>query len=139
MLERGIARGSAEWSAACDDAWQAWATRADGYPRATLRIEVSDPRFIAHVELGKQVDSAAWAWNGPHIERPRAEKLGVPADDVLDEVRAELPLSHVARGTRSMDRETIEMGGSRQRFSKAELDAVIVAHDEFLASGGRDG
>jgi hypothetical protein len=50
----------AAWSAAWDARWDAFWTDPANLPAATYTIDVTDPRWIAHLDVASQWDSAAY-------------------------------------------------------------------------------
>ncbi|MGC4119845.1 MAG: pentapeptide repeat-containing protein [Myxococcales bacterium] len=140
VLARGIARDSEGWADAWQDEWREWWHRPDGPPYVTLRVEVTDPRWVAHLQPGKCFDTAAWAPSGPSVDEDRDEKPGFPADAILPAALVDFPLAGVPRGERSMDPQLVlRMAGAAQPLQGAALEEAARAHAEFLGSGGRDG
>lgn len=48
------------WNAAWNARWQAFWEDHEGLPTATYKIDVTDPRWIAHLERGSRWESAAY-------------------------------------------------------------------------------
>jgi hypothetical protein len=58
---RGVRRGDrAAWRAAWDQRWNAFWRDASRLPTATYEIDVTDPQWIAHLDLGARWQSAAY-------------------------------------------------------------------------------
>lgn len=61
LSARGVRRdGGAAWSEAWQERWDAFWCDPARLPAATYEIDVTDPRWIAHLELGSQWESAAY-------------------------------------------------------------------------------
>ncbi len=140
VLARGIGKGSEGWEDAWQDEWREWWQRPDGPPYVTLRVEVTDPRWIAHLQPGRTFDTAAWAPEGPYVDGNRDEQPGFPADALVPAERIDFALSHVPRGERSMDPNLVQsLAFAGEALQGAALEEAARAHAEFLESGGRGG
>lgn len=61
LSARGVRRDAgAAWSEAWQERWDAFWRDPARLPAATYEIDVTDPRWIAHLELGSQWESAAY-------------------------------------------------------------------------------
>lgn len=137
---RGIERDDIEWNDVWQEEWTAWWDSPDGPPIATLRIVVTEPRWLEHIAPGQHFETAASETTGEYVRANRDEQLAFPPDARVNPVRFAFPLSYRARIDRGMNVARIEATArSSEPLTGDALHAAIAAHHEFLATGGRGG
>lgn len=61
LLGAGLSPGEARWEAAFDAEWRRFWSEPAGLPLAIYKVEMTDPKWLAHLEVGARWRSAAWA------------------------------------------------------------------------------
>ncbi len=140
VLARGIARDSDDWESEWEREWRAYWSDPGRVPSATYRIEVTDPRFLSHIEPGMRFDSASWCPTGPWLKTKRNLTLPTPPDAWLAPWLIDFPLADKPRGVRQMDPKLIEsLAASGPSLAGQELAAALAQHKQFLDAGNREG
>lgn len=136
----GIKEDTEEWDDAWDAAWGAWSARPDGRPRAILRVEVTDPRWVAHLEPGTSHGTTSFDHWGPYVQEDCADEPEQLADAIVPWALVDFPLATVPRGERDMEHDMIrELALAGEALEGARLEEAAHAHAAFLESGGGGG
>lgn len=140
VLAMGINKDDEAWENVWQDKWRAYWGNPDSLPNGFYRIWVTGPEWIQHLSIGQTFDSAAYSEDGPWINYNRVVSIEEPADA---QARAAVP---GFQGSEVLPRKT-EMNAGLIRtmamasvpFTNTEIQQALLAHKQFLDSGGAGG
>lgn len=140
VKELGIYEDSVEWDVTWEDFWTWYWSDPEHLPAARYRITVTDPKWIEHLYIGLQFDSAAFSQDGPYVEEDIDKKIKTPADagarDKIDGFEG----SQIPPRKSTMDMETIRsMAECGKTLDREAMDIILDSHRLFLESGGSYG
>ncbi len=140
VLALGVDRDDDEWDGHWDDFWRDFWHSKENLPWARYRIWVTDEKWIEHMELGQEFDTASYSEYGPWIDEDRMISLEDEGDSAARKGVEGFHQSEIPPGNNMMDTELIRsMAENSDAISKEEIDEKLAEHAKFLASGGANG
>ncbi len=140
VLEMGIERGDDRWDDAWEERWIEFWCDVNNLPLAKYRITVTDPKWIDHLAVGDSYSTASFSTTGPWVNEDRTIELEQPADSSSRVHIEGFAKSEVPPRDSDMQTEMIRnLAMVEEPLGQEAVDAMVVAHLEFLDSGGRGG
>lgn len=135
----GLSKDDQNWEDRWHDHWRDFWADPNNLPWAKYRVWVTDDKWIEHLSVGQNFDTAAYAEQGPWIGEDRLIELEEPEDGVARQAVPGFKDSEIPPRDTVMNHDLIRGLASGSTMAGDELQELLNQHQAFLDAGGAGG
>jgi len=136
----GLSEDDDAWEETWEKHWIDFWDNPNNLPQAKYRIKVTDEKWITHLSLGQEFDSASYGIEGSYISDNIKLELPPEADATARPFSEDFKDAHIPPHKSIIDNDDIRSLCIRRDFMpEDELKNALEKHKLFLDNGGRNG